>query len=200
LGKQLLFKKNTVTIDIDGKSIYPSFIDMYSDFGIEKIKKLKVAVKPKYMTQKTRVITGTNTSRQMPIKYLNMITQKLKSCKGWVWCCKYSHPRWYCARYRSFVALNNEDQGIRLLANQISNHFSFSRSIAFNQAYPSSLMGMMALLRQMYFDLDWYKKGIQKTQDLSLEALNKNGNLVQIFASEDKLNSLRAAKIAKSLL
>jgi hypothetical protein len=24
---------------------------MYSDFGIEKIKKLKVAVKPKYMTQ-----------------------------------------------------------------------------------------------------------------------------------------------------
>jgi hypothetical protein len=32
-----------------------------------------------------------------------------------------------------------------------------------------------------------------KTQDLSLEALNKSGNLVQIFASEDKLNSLRAA-------
>jgi hypothetical protein len=59
-------------------------------------------------------------------------------------------------------------------------------------------MGMMALLRQMYFDLDWYK-GIQNT-DLSLEALNKNGNLVQIFASEDKLNSLRAAKIAKSLV
>jgi hypothetical protein len=23
--------------------------------------------------------------------------------------------------------------------------------------YPSSLMGMMALLRQMYLDLDWYK-------------------------------------------
>jgi hypothetical protein len=39
-----------------------------------------------------------------------------------------------------------------------------------------------------------------KTQDLSLEALNKSGNLVQIFASEDKLNSLRAAKIAKSLV
>jgi hypothetical protein len=94
------------------------------------------------------------------------------------------------------VALNNEDQGIRLLANQISNHFSFSRSIASNQAYPSSLMGMMALLRQMYFDLDWYK-GNSKNTDLSLEALNKNGNLVQIFASEDKLNSLRAAKIAK---
>jgi hypothetical protein len=33
-----------------------------------------------------------------------------------------------------------------------------------------------------------------------LEALNKSENLVQIFASEDKLNSLRAAKIAKSLV
>ncbi|MFZ0595444.1 MAG: amidohydrolase family protein, partial [Flavobacterium sp.] len=66
-----------------------------------------------------------------------------------------------------------------------------------NQAYPSSLMGMMALLRQMYLDLDWYKKGNSETKDLSLEALAENEKLVQIFASEDKLNSLRAAKIAK---
>jgi hypothetical protein len=33
--------------------------------------------------------------------------------------------------------------------------------------------------------------------DLSLEAMKNNQNLVQIFASEDKLNSLRAAKLAK---
>jgi hypothetical protein len=135
----------------------------------------------------------------MPIKYLNMITQKaeelLKAGFGVV----NTHIPDGIAQGTGALVAFNEDQGIRLLANQISNHFSFSRSIASNQAYPSSLMGMMALLRQMYFDLDWYKKGIQKT-DLSLEALNKSGNLVQIFASEDKLNSLRAAKIAKSLV
>ena len=58
-------------------------------------------------------------------------------------------------------------------------------------------MGMMALLRQMYLDLDWYKKGNSETKDLSLEALANNEKLVQIFTTEDKLNSLRAAKIAK---
>jgi hypothetical protein len=134
-----------------------------------KDKKKLVAVKPKYMTQKNRLLLNEHIKpKQMPIKYLNMITQSWRAAKGWVWCCKYPHPRWYCARYRSFGCLNNEDQGIRLLANQISNHFSFSRSIASNQAYPSSLMGMMALLRQMYFDLDWYKKEFKK-KDLSLE-------------------------------
>jgi hypothetical protein len=41
-------------------------------------------------------------------------------------------------------------------------------------------------------------KGNSENKDLSLTAL-KNEKLVQIFATEDKLNSLRASKIAKSL-
>jgi hypothetical protein len=36
---------------------------MYSDFGIEKIKKLKVAVKPKYMTQKKVITERTHQAR-----------------------------------------------------------------------------------------------------------------------------------------
>jgi imidazolonepropionase-like amidohydrolase len=58
-------------------------------------------------------------------------------------------------------------------------------------------MGMMALLRQMYFDMNWYKNGNSKTKDASLEALINNQKLVQIFTAEDKLNSIRASKIAK---
>jgi hypothetical protein len=47
----------------------------------------------------------------------------------------------------------------------------------------------------MYLDLDWYK--VQQNKDITLEAVANNEKLVQIFASEDKLNSLRAAKIGK---
>jgi hypothetical protein len=100
---------------------------MYSDFGIEKIKKLKVPSSPSIWHTKNEGYYWTNTSspKQMPIRYLNMITQKaeelLKAGFGVViptfW--------WYCARYRSFGCFKYEDQGIRLLANQISNHFSF---------------------------------------------------------------------------
>ena len=97
----------------------------------------------------------------------------------------------------TLIALNNSDKSVRLLSNKISNHFGFTRSVTTNQSYPSSLMGMMALLRQMYLDENWYKSGNSKTKDLSLEALITNEKLVQIFTTEDKLNSLRASKLGK---
>jgi hypothetical protein len=62
----------------------------------------------------------------------------------------------------SLIALNNSDKTNRLLTAKVSNHFVFSRSATSNQAYPSSLMGMMALLRQVNHDLKWYKMEILK--------------------------------------
>ena len=38
-GTSVIIPKNSVIIDIKGKSIYPSFIDLYSDFGVEKPKR-----------------------------------------------------------------------------------------------------------------------------------------------------------------
>jgi imidazolonepropionase-like amidohydrolase len=200
VGKTVTIPKNTVTIDLDGKSIYPSFIDMYSDFGIEKTKKNESSRQAQvYDTKNEGYYWNDHIKPEADayqiFKYDNSKAEELlKAGFGVV----NTHvPDGIAQGTGALIALNNEDQGIRLLANQISNHFSFSRSVASNQAYPSSLMGMMALLRQMYFDLDWYKKGNSKTQDLSLDALKKNETLVQVFAAEDKLNSLRAAKIAK---
>ena len=37
-GTNISIPKNCTTINLDGKSIYPSFIDIYTDFGIEKPK------------------------------------------------------------------------------------------------------------------------------------------------------------------
>lgn len=47
----------------------------------------------------------------------------------------------------------------------------------------------------MYHDAKWYEAGNSNTKDLSLEALNKNKQLPQIFDAGDKFNGLRAAKI-----
>lgn len=200
VGKTITIPKNAVTIDLDGKSIYPSFIDMYSSFGIEKTKKIESARQSQvYDTKKEGYYWNEHIKPEADayqvFRYDNSKAEELlKAGFGVV----NTHIADGIAQGTgALIALNNEDQGLRLIADKVSNHFSFSRSAASTQAYPSSLMGMMALLRQMYYDLDWYKKGNSKTLDLSLEALNKNEKLVQIFASEDKLNSLRAAKIAK---
>ena len=82
----------------------------------------------------------------------------------------------------TLVALNStDDNGIRILDTKSAQYLSFTKSVTSNQSYPSSIMGSMALLRQFYYDADWYAKGNSKTKDLSIEALNINKSMVQIF-------------------
>lgn len=94
------------------------------------------------------------------------------------------------------VALDDEGTNAnRILDDNSAQYFSFSKSVTSRQSYPSSIMGSMALLRQLYIDADWYAKGNSKTKDLSLEALNKNKSLIQIFAAGSRANLLRADKV-----
>ena len=200
-GKAVTLPKNTIIVNLEGKSIYPSFIDMYTTFGIEKTKRAEGGGRqnPLYDTKKEGYYWNehikSETEAFANFKYDNAKAEELlKAGFGVVG----THVADGIAQGSgSLIALNNDDNSKRLLANKITNHFSFTKSVASIQSYPSSLMGMMALLRQMYLDLDWYKNGNSSTTDLSLEALKNNQKLVQIFASEDKLNSLRAAKLAK---
>jgi len=39
VGKSVTLPKNTVVVDVKGHSIYPSFIDVYSKFGVEQPKR-----------------------------------------------------------------------------------------------------------------------------------------------------------------
>ena len=53
-GTNVSLPQNTIRIDLDGKSIYPSFIDIYSDFGIEKPKRNSSAGRsPQFDTSRT---------------------------------------------------------------------------------------------------------------------------------------------------
>jgi imidazolonepropionase-like amidohydrolase len=202
VGTAVSIPKNAVTIDLAGKTIYPSFIDIYTSFGIEKPKANITPGRnrnPLYDTKRVGYYWNESVRPEINVyetfKYDQpKADELLKAGFGVVG----THiPDGIAQGTGALVALNNEDNSKQIIANKLTNHLSFSKSAFTNQAYPSSLMGSMALLRQMYLDLDWYKKGNSETKDLSLEALANNEKLVQIFTSEDKLNSLRAAKIAK---
>ena len=201
VGNNVAIPKNAITINVEGKSIYPSFIDIYTSFGIEKPRRNLTPGREDaiYDTKKTGHYWNESILPELngyeTFKYDQPKAEEfLKSGFGVVG----THIHDGVAQGTGIlVALNNTDSKNQIISNRITNHFSFNRSVLTNQGYPSSLMGSMALLRQMYLDLDWYKKGNSATKDLSLEALAANEKLIQIFASEDKLNSLRAAKIAK---
>ena len=69
----------------------------------------------------------------------------------------------------ALVALDSKgSDSQRILSDQSAQYISFSKSVRSRQSYPSSIMGTMALLRQLYYDADWYAKGNvpQKTVQL----------------------------------
>ena len=95
----------------------------------------------------------------------------------------------------SVVSLGEGRENELMINDKAAAVYSFDKGTS-TQDYPSSLMGAIALLRQTYFDADWYKKDkTKKEYNISLDAFNSIQTLPQIFETTDKLNAMRADKI-----
>lgn len=199
VGKSVTIPKNTVVVDLKGHSIYPSFIDIYSKFGVEQAKKAPSAGRSdQYNASREGFYWNDHVMPEnAAIDNFKYDDKKAKELRDAGFGVVNSHIHDGIVRGTGvLVALNGAgNDGDRILDDTSAQYVSFSRSIAKRQSYPSSLMGSMALLRQMYADANWYAKGNSATKDRSLEALNKNKKLVQIFEAKDKGNALRADKI-----
>ena len=199
VGASVNIPKNTNIVDVSGKSIYPSFIDIYSDFGIEKPKRQPGGGRSaQYDASRTGYYWNDHVMPEnKAIEKFDYDSKKAKELLNAGFGVVNTHIQDGIVRGTgTLVALNSEDGNeMRVLDENSAQYLSFSKSVLSNQSYPSSIMGSMALLRQMYLDADWYAKGNSKTKDLSLETLNKNKGLVQIFEAGSRANDLRADKV-----
>ncbi|TCK68760.1 imidazolonepropionase-like amidohydrolase [Winogradskyella wandonensis] len=199
VGKSVKIPANTTKVDLSGKSIYPSFIDMYTTFGVKKPE--RGGNGPRYAASRSGFYWNDHIMPEQDVmasfKYDAKDASELhKLGFGAVT----THmPDGIVRGTGALIALNNDaDNALRVVDGEVSQHLSFSKSVRSNQSYPSSIMGSMALLRQMYDDAKWYAAGNINTRDLSLEALNENRNLVQIFEAGSRANVLRADKVGDS--
>jgi len=196
VGASINLPKNTLIIDISGKSIYPSFIDTYSDFGVKKPERAPGSGRsPQY--EATREGFYWNDHVRPENNAIDSYTyddKKAKELRDAGFGVVNSHIQDGIARGTGvLVALNGKgDDAQRILDDRSAHYFSFTKSRASRQSYPTSLMGSMALLRQMYTDASWYAGGNATTKDRSLEALNANKGMIQIFSAGSKGNILRA--------
>lgn len=199
VGTSVKLPENTKIVNLEGKYIYPSFIDAYSDFGIEKPKRSAgFGRSPQYDPTRTGYYWNDHIMPEVnAADHFKFDDKKAKELVEAGFAAVGTHHHDGIARGTGMVVTLNQNgnNGERILQEKATQHFSFSRSAVKNQSYPSSTMGTLALLRQMYYDADWYSKGNAKNKDLSLEALNKNKALPAIFESKDKLNNLRADKV-----
>ncbi|WP_425076007.1 amidohydrolase family protein [Psychroserpens sp. S379A] len=198
-GASVSLPKNTTVVNVEGKSIYPSFIDMYSDFGVEKPKRASGSGRsPQYNATRTGYYWNDHVMPEHnAISKFKFDTKKAKAFLNAGFGVVNTHIQDGIVRGTgTLVALNTKDgNDMAVLEQRSGQYFSFRKSVTSRQSYPGSIMGSMALLRQLYLDADWYAKGHSKTKDLSIEALNKNKDLVQIFAAGSRVNALRADKV-----
>nr|WP_297783505.1 amidohydrolase family protein [uncultured Allomuricauda sp.] len=199
VGKSVNIPKNAVVEDLSGKSIYPSFIDVFSGFGVELPKRASGGGRSaQYGPSREGFYWNDHIMPENDaINSFTYDAKKAKELRNAGFGTINAHIEDGIARGTGLlVALNDEaSEAQRILSDKSAQYFSFEKSRASRQSYPGSLMGAMALMRQVYYDMDWYSKGNVDTKDRSLEALIANKGLTQIYAAGDNGNVLRADKI-----
>ncbi len=199
VGKNVTLPENSVVIDATGKYIYPSFIESYSNFGIEKPKRESSGRQsPQYDASRSGYYWNDHIMPEnKAITSFNYNTKQAEDYRKAGFGVINTHiPDGIARGTGVLVSLIDDDQNnSRILDDASGQFFSFSKSVKSRQMYPTSLMGAMALLRQFFYDAQWYEKGLSKTKDLSIEAYLKNKNKVTFFEAGNKYNNLRADKI-----
>ncbi len=190
---------NSQVVDLHGKYIYPSFIEIYSDFGIETPKRQNnFRQRPQYDAKREGYYWNDHVTPD--INGIDKLAYDKKRADELIkvgFGVVNTHFQDGIIRGTSaLIALNNEEgDARRILDESAAQHFSFTKGNTSKQSYPTSLMGAMALIRQVYHDASWYGNGGADKLDRALEAFNKNKGLPQIFEAGSMVNALRADKI-----
>ena len=202
-GSNITVPKDAVIIDCKGKYIYPSFIDIFSDYGITTPQRTPTAgggfFGPQQITSNTKGAYGWNQAIKSETDGFKIFTgddPKAKTLRDIGFGAVLTHQKDGIARGSgAFVSLATQPDNFSMLKEKAAAFYSFNKGIS-TQSYPNSIMGVIALLRQTYLDAQWYKSGpIKEGTNLSLKSWNDNQTLPQIFDASDKWNDLRADKI-----
>lgn len=205
VGTNLKVPAGAVEINCTGKHIYPSFIDIYADYGIPQRQPQQQGGGGFNFAQQAQLETnqkgpyGWNQALKSDVdafRVFNVDDNRAKPLREAGFGSVLSHVRDGIARGSgAFVTLATEKENLVILKDRASAHYSFSKGTS-TQSYPGSMMGMIALLRQTYLDAQWYKsKPASEGLNLTLQSWNNNQGLPQIFEAGDKWNNLRADKI-----
>ena len=202
-GTNAEMPKGAVVVDCSGKYIYPSFIDIYSDYGISIPERQRGGLDffraPAQFNSNTKGAYGWNQAIKPETngsKIFAVDDAKAKPLREIGFGAVLTHQKDGIARGTGvFVTLADEKENLVIVKEKASAHYSLSKGVS-TQSYPSSMMGVIALLRQTYLDAQWYKsKPAKEGINISLQAWLDNQSLPQIFEANDKWNDLRANRI-----
>ncbi len=209
VGKDIKLPAGTKIYDLKGKYIYPSFIDLDTQYGMPAVQKSGQRNGPQYDSNKDGAY-GWNQAIKPEIEASTLFSANTKEAEGFRkngfgTVLTFQHDG--IARGTStLVSLADGKENDLILLNHASANYSFSKGSS-TQSYPTSQMGAIALLRQTYYDAKSLSPALSKgvggktlsnigqEVNLSLDAWNASQQLPQIFEVNSQLEALRADKI-----
>lgn len=202
VGKSVSIPDEAVRIDVEGKYIYPAFIEVDGSYGLPKVAKNKpnpkVIEKPQYKNKRAGVV-GWNEAFHPEVSALelfkpNPAQRQALHRNGFATVLSHHHDG--IARGSGvLIHASNAPANEQILLPYASAHYSFRRGSS-KQQYPRSLMGAIALIRQSWYDARWYAQSEEVEEvNRSLQALVDQQALPTFFEVRDQLTALRADRI-----
>jgi imidazolonepropionase-like amidohydrolase len=197
VGENANVPSGALIIDLKGKHIYPSFIDLYSDFGMPEVKP-KVPGQP---VETPKGAYGWNPAIKAEFDAYKSFTYNKEKAdelrKNGIGVVLAAQKEGIVRGSGVLAHVSGQKENESIIKDKAAGLYSFTKGQS-PQEYPGSLTGAIALLRQTYYDAKWYKENSNKTEyNITLEAFNQLQNLPSIFDANDKYNAMRAANTAK---
>jgi imidazolonepropionase-like amidohydrolase len=216
IGTNLTFPKGTIIYDLTGKTVYPSFVDAYAgNYGI-KVQTAAADANPyaAFMnppqtgrggataaTPEARIADywndGINASYDISTEFIpdTRVAGEYRQI-GFGAVVAFKNDG-IAKGTSALVSTGDGKANNVILKNKASANYSLSRSRSAD-SYPASQFGIIALLRQVNYDAQWYKQlPSGYFHDEGIEAYTANLSLPQIFEVTNKLEIPRADKIGK---
>jgi imidazolonepropionase-like amidohydrolase len=197
LGKGLEVPKGARKIEGRGRYIYPSFIDVFSNYGIHIPS--NSSNKNQQYTNNTKGAYSWNDAIRPQINAVDYFVVDEKKGNFYLSAgigTTLSSVQDGLFRGTSTLVLTGKNHEQKMvLQSKAGTSLSFNKGSS-KQDYPGSMMGAIALIRQTYYDMNWHAKN-KGELNLGFENYQSSKDLPAMFEAENKLAVLRAAKIGQ---
>ncbi len=199
VGVGIAVPKDAVSIDLGGKFIYSSFVDLYATYGQPEPKAIAPRGQGPQMETNQKGAYAWNQTLRSDVRANEQFRTDDKKAdelrKNGFGAVVSHHHDGMAQGSGALVLLGAEREHEMIIKPMATSHFSFSKGTS-TQDYPSSLMGGIALLRQTYYDVQYYKNNPNDREyNISIEKWIELEKLPAIFDANQRLNILRADKL-----
>lgn len=200
VGTSVVIPTGAITIDASSKFIYPGLVEPYSNYGLPEAEEQRGRRSGPQYESNLKGPFGWNDAIKATYNAYEEFganSKELEMLRKMGFGAALSFKSDGIVRGTSlFTNLIDGPVQEAVIAENVALHFSFDKGTS-TQAYPNSIMGMVALLRQTYLDAQWYETlGNVEQTNITLKAFNESKGLPSIFeAKGGKLRVLLADKI-----